>query len=144
MLKGILLVVLIFGGRLLVFLGYGKRGMKERAFRGEKSVGITILWTIVLFIWLFFGVFFIFMFPGSSNRILSLIALIGCPIPYILWVIHARKSVAGTPKKRRSLPLWIRKGLPKTNSLRHNGTTSQYYEIKRIPRDHTGVSACCV
>ena len=96
LMKGVLAVVLEFallsGGYLLVFLGYGKKEMKARAFRGKKSFGMSLLWGFMLNIWLIFGVFFFFTVTSSSDKIRSLITLIGCPILYILWVIYARKS----------------------------------------------------
>ena len=92
--QGLLKVLLLYSGKGLVALGYGKEGMAAREKLGKTSNGLAYAFGALLFIWLFFGVLFYFLFQNSADAIYSLITMIACPVIYAVWFCIARKGVA--------------------------------------------------
>lgn len=87
------MVLFLYAGKGLIYLGYGKEGMLAREKLGKSDKGLSYGFGIMSFIWLFFGVFFYFVFQGSKDSMFSLVLMILCPVLYGIWVIFARKSV---------------------------------------------------
>ena len=94
MVQGLIKVLLLYAGMGLVALGYGKDGMAAREKLGKSSDGLALTFGGLVFVWLFFGVFFYFMFRGSADSLYCLIIMIVCPLIYALWFVFARKSAA--------------------------------------------------
>lgn len=95
MLRGLIQVLLIYIGKGLVYLGYGKRGMEAREKLGKSSRGLTIGFSLLAFLWLFLGVFGLAAFSGTEDVMISIVVLIIGLVIYIPWIMYARKQ---TPK----------------------------------------------
>jgi hypothetical protein len=93
LLQGLIKVLLLYSGKGLVTLGYGKEGMAAREKLGKSSNGLAFAFGALVLIWLFFGLFFYFVFSGSSDSAISLAIIVVCPLIYAIWAIVARKSV---------------------------------------------------
>ena len=99
MLKGLFQVLFLSIGKGLVRLGYGKKGTEARNLLGMKSTGLSLIFSILTFFWLFGGVFSYFAFKGSADEIISLAVMIACPVIYVLWFFYARSKVSALVQK---------------------------------------------
>ena len=95
MLRALIMLLFVSSGKGLISLGYGKEGMAAREKLGKKIPdGLAFFFGLLVFIWLFFGVFFFFVSsPGSEDALISLILIIACPAVYAIWFLVTRKSV---------------------------------------------------
>ena len=100
----ILLGICYLCGKGLVYLGYGKKGYDAlKELEGGLPKAPSIVFSILFYIWAFFGVFFYFAFPDSGDADVCLGIMIACPVIYVLWFIYARTGVPALVRQRDKL-----------------------------------------
>ena len=109
LLTGLFISVVILGGKGLVYLAYGKKGMAARSYLGMDRKHLDILWCFLLAILLLVALFYFLFRALDDAASILLVPLIIIPAAYILWVVFARLSVPGllreVEKKREVLRL---------------------------------------
>lgn len=99
LLSGLMTMAFLFAAQGLVYLGYGKKGMNARKDLDISSKGITLVWFFYLMI-LFLPAFL----SGIFGDPLTALLIIFCGmIPYVLWLIHARRSVPDLLRQAENL-----------------------------------------
>lgn len=98
-LRGFLMALFLFVAKGLVYLGYGKKGMEAQKDLAISTGGITFVWYSYLVI-----LSLIIMLTGLfEDPMTALLIFIGGAIPYILWLIRARRSVPDLLRQVESL-----------------------------------------
>ena len=128
--SGIAFVLMFWSGKGLVYLGYGKKGSAAlKELEDGLPKGPAIFFSILSFVWTFFGGFFYFAFRDTSDSIFSIVVMIACPVIYLLWFIYARSQVPNLLAKQATID--------NLRKAEQNGGETAGQTLGRVPQRET-------
>lgn len=113
MLQGIVKVLLMYMGKGLIALGYGKAGIEARSKLGKGGGDnyICIVLSLVILGWICAVVY---LFDSKNLSIGALVVALLIPALYVIWVVYARKAAVRfvAEVKKREQNAFLRDNIP--------------------------------